>query len=44
VPMTFGHRNRRTIGLPRLRDAAGLPYRSGLRGGEEPGCVPHPFP
>lgn len=44
VPMTFGHRNRRTSDLPRLRDGAGLPYRSGLREGEEPGCVPHPFP
>nr|ADR01083.1 NocG [Nocardia sp. ATCC 202099] len=44
VPMTFGHRNRRTRDLPRLAGGAGLPYRSGLVDGEEPGCVPHPFP
>lgn len=44
VPMTFGHRNRRTVGLPRLTGGAGLPYRSGLAEGEEVGCVPHPFP
>ncbi|UVS78670.1 TOMM precursor leader peptide-binding protein [Actinokineospora sp. UTMC 2448] len=44
VPMTFGHRNRRTVGLPRLTEGAGVPYRSGLADGEEVGCVPHPFP
>lgn len=44
VPMTFGHRNRRTHGLPRLTDGTGLPYPAQLRVGEEVGCVPHPFP
>ncbi|MGX7828476.1 TOMM precursor leader peptide-binding protein [Actinokineospora sp. 24-640] len=44
VPMTFGHRNRRTVGLPRLTEGTGLPYDSGLARGEEIGCVPHPFP
>jgi ribosomal protein S12 methylthiotransferase accessory factor len=44
VPMTFGHLNRRTRGLPRLTDGTGLPYRSLLEPGEEVGCVPHPFP
>lgn len=44
VPMTFGHHHRRTNNLPRLHGGAGLPYRSGLREGEVPGCVPHPFP
>ncbi|GAA3222687.1 hypothetical protein GCM10020256_30290 [Streptomyces thermocoprophilus] len=28
VPMTFGHRNRRTRGLPRLTEGTTLPYRS----------------
>ncbi|GAB1640136.1 TOMM precursor leader peptide-binding protein [Krasilnikovia sp. MM14-A1259] len=44
VPMTFGHLNRRTEGLPRLTDGTGVPYDSGLRPGEEVGGVPHPFP
>lgn len=44
VPMTFGHLNRRTEGLPRLTDGSDLPYRSQLAGGEEVGDVPHPFP
>ncbi|SCF35204.1 ribosomal protein S12 methylthiotransferase accessory factor [Micromonospora viridifaciens] len=44
VPMTFGHLNRRTEGLPRLTDGTGLPYPSQLADGEEVGDVPHPFP
>ncbi|MEQ4715024.1 TOMM precursor leader peptide-binding protein [Nonomuraea sp. B19D2] len=44
VPMTFGHRNRRTRRLPRLTEGAGLPYPGRLEPDEEVGCVPHPFP
>jgi len=44
VPMTFGHRNRRTRDLPRLTDGTALPYAAGLDPDEEVGCVPHPFP
>ncbi|MFJ1745733.1 TOMM precursor leader peptide-binding protein [Streptomyces sp. NPDC088116] len=44
IPMTFGHRNRRTRGLPRLTDGTGVPYRSLLAPGREIGAVPHPFP
>ena len=44
LPITFGHRNRRTENLPRLLSGAGLPYPSQLASGEEIGCVPHPFP
>jgi ribosomal protein S12 methylthiotransferase accessory factor len=44
VPMTFGHANRRTCGLPRLTEGVGIPYRSQLPPGEEIGCIPHPFP
>jgi ribosomal protein S12 methylthiotransferase accessory factor len=44
VPMTFGHLNRRTRGLPRLTNGTGIPYPSQLDPGEEAGCVPHPFP
>lgn len=44
VPMTFGQVNRRTRGLPRLTDGAGVPYRSQLPAGEEIGWLPHPFP
>ncbi|WP_433347479.1 TOMM precursor leader peptide-binding protein [Micromonospora sp. CA-111912] len=44
VPMTFGHVNRRTEGLPRLTDGTGVPYGSQLLPGEEVGSVPHPFP
>ncbi|MEU8438565.1 TOMM precursor leader peptide-binding protein [Streptomyces sp. NPDC029216] len=45
LPMTFGHVNRRTLGLPRLLE---VPYRLGrtaapLRYGELP-LHPHPFP
>ncbi|GAA4420622.1 TOMM precursor leader peptide-binding protein [Actinokineospora soli] len=44
LPITFGHRNRRTENLPRLVSGAGLAYPSLLEPGEEIGCVPHPFP
>ncbi|CAM5509524.1 hypothetical protein STAFG_6040 [Streptomyces afghaniensis 772] len=44
IPMTFGHRNRRTRGLPRLTEGTGLPYRSRLAPEREIGSVPHPFP
>ncbi|AWT44908.1 MULTISPECIES: TOMM precursor leader peptide-binding protein [Streptomyces] len=44
IPMTFGHRNRRTCGLPRLTEGTTLPYRSLLAPGREIGAVPHPFP
>lgn len=44
VPMTFGHRNRRTEGLPRLTGGTGVPYRSRLAPGTAIGAVPHPFP
>ncbi|MFE3326095.1 TOMM precursor leader peptide-binding protein [Streptomyces sp. NPDC059176] len=44
VPMTFGHRNRRTEGLPRLTEGIGVPYPSRLPSGVEIGSVPHPFP
>ncbi|MFI5931974.1 TOMM precursor leader peptide-binding protein [Actinoplanes sp. NPDC051494] len=44
VPMTFGHVNRRTEGLPRLSAGTGVPYRSTLAPGQEAGDVPHPFP
>lgn len=44
LPITFGHVNRRTENLPRLRSGAGLDYRCQLTEGEEIGCVPHPFP
>jgi ribosomal protein S12 methylthiotransferase accessory factor len=44
IPVTFGHVNRRTVGLPRLTDGTGLPYDSQLPAGEEVGGVPHPFP
>jgi len=44
VPMTFGHVNRRTEGLPRLTEGTGVPYDSQLLPGEEVGGVPHPFP
>ncbi|WP_083886123.1 TOMM precursor leader peptide-binding protein [Actinoalloteichus spitiensis] len=44
VPMTFGHRNRRTRGLPRLTEGTGLPYPGAIAPEEEVGCVPHPFP
>jgi ribosomal protein S12 methylthiotransferase accessory factor len=44
VPMTFGHRNRRTEGLSRLTAGSGIPYRSLLAPDEEVGCIPHPFP
>lgn len=44
LPMTFGHRNRRTAELPRLTEGIGVPYRSQLAEDEEIGCVPHPFP
>ncbi|HEY0696190.1 MAG TPA: TOMM precursor leader peptide-binding protein [Micromonospora sp.] len=44
VPMTFGHRNRRTRNLPRLTEGVGIPYRSQLPPGSEIGAVPHPFP
>ncbi|MFE5563010.1 TOMM precursor leader peptide-binding protein [Streptomyces sp. NPDC056544] len=45
LPMTFGHVNRRTLGLPRLWD---VPHRLGrtgrtMRHGELP-LHPHPFP
>jgi ribosomal protein S12 methylthiotransferase accessory factor len=45
LPMTFGHRNRRTNGLPRLRT---VPVRLGYRGAPLPeheiNSYPHPFP
>lgn len=44
VPMTFGHRNRRTRGLPRLTEGTGVPYHSRLTPDREIGAVPHPFP
>jgi len=44
VPMTFGHHNRRTVGLPRLTDGVGLPWVSQLQPGKEIGWLPHPFP
>lgn len=44
VPITFGHRNRRTCDLPRLSTGEGIDYPSQLDPGEEIGCVPHPFP
>lgn len=45
VPMTFGHRHRRTVGLPRLARGASilegaLPWDDDPR----PNPVPHPFP
>lgn len=45
VPITFGHAQRRVVGLPRLTDGPpGAPYRSTLEAGAEVGDVPHPFP
>ncbi|KJY27506.1 YcaO-like family protein, partial [Streptomyces katrae] len=45
LPMTFGHVNRRTRGLPRLLD---VPHRLGRTPGplrhEELALHPHPFP
>lgn len=45
LPMTFGHRNRRTAGIPRLRT---VPARLGYRRGRLPESAinpdPHPFP
>ncbi|WP_084468136.1 TOMM precursor leader peptide-binding protein [Actinokineospora inagensis] len=38
LPMTFGHHNRRTVGLPRLTGS--LPYP----GSTNPIQLPHPFP
>ncbi|HEU4711115.1 MAG TPA: TOMM precursor leader peptide-binding protein [Pyrinomonadaceae bacterium] len=42
LPMTFGHINRRTENLPRLKGATG-PYRSALPEGAMLGQNPHPF-
>jgi len=43
IPISFGHAYRRTENLPRLTNAASLPYESSLPAGESPGLVPHPF-
>lgn len=43
LPMTFGHRNRRTDGLPRLRSTS-LPYPSGRAAEAIDDAPPHPFP
>lgn len=45
IPMTFGHLNRRTVGLPRLHHAATL-LRGARPWSDEPtlNVVPHPFP
>ncbi|WP_165949786.1 TOMM precursor leader peptide-binding protein [Micromonospora sp. KC207] len=42
LPMTFGHRNRRTVGLPRLTGV--LPYPSGADAEATATRLPHPFP
>ncbi|MBZ4323633.1 TOMM precursor leader peptide-binding protein [Streptomyces huiliensis] len=45
LPMTFGHRMRRTHGLPRLRDLpARLGHRTGPLGPDDVNPHPHPFP
>jgi ribosomal protein S12 methylthiotransferase accessory factor len=44
LPMTFGHRNRRTEHLPRLTDDGRLPYDSAAPLAEPVGALPHPFP
>ncbi|WP_017575212.1 TOMM precursor leader peptide-binding protein [Nocardiopsis kunsanensis] len=45
LPMTFGHRNRRTDGLPRLGTVpATLGYREGALVPEDVNPHPHPFP
>ncbi|MFJ2782224.1 TOMM precursor leader peptide-binding protein [Kitasatospora sp. NPDC087315] len=45
LPMTFGHRMRRTTGLPRLRHLpAELGYRAGPLAPEQVNPHPHPFP
>lgn len=45
LPMTFGHRNRRTDGLPRLREAPiRLGYRTAPLSEDEINPHPHPFP
>lgn len=43
VPMTFGHANRRTENLPRLRDRSRLPHASALPARAGPRVIPHPF-
>jgi ribosomal protein S12 methylthiotransferase accessory factor len=43
LPLTFGHVNRRTDNLPRLRHTAGLPYQSSLLAESDLGVHPHPF-
>jgi len=44
LPMTFGHANRRTDGMPRLAGQVRLPYVSALTDKREIGALPHPFP
>ncbi|MGX1763268.1 hypothetical protein ACWIG5_41330 [Streptomyces lydicus] len=45
VPMTFGHRNRRDHGLPRIRTAPRiLGYAEHDLGADASNPYPHPFP
>ncbi|WP_433346246.1 TOMM precursor leader peptide-binding protein [Microtetraspora malaysiensis] len=43
LPMTFGHRNRRVRGLPRLWEVPRRLGRSPTRSSDDP-ALPHPFP